>query len=367
MTVPLREVRRARLRRQRLLALLLLAGALALVVVLLFTVGPFAAHLDRPGKPPLGYLRAPLGGRQYRVSAWTLGSVASVEAATAARAVDEVDFDWYHAQADGAVTAENENLDLVATVTNTKHAGGSFSRAAAAVILASPELRRRFIDNLVTLVEDKGYDGIDLDWEALKAADRERFSSFVEELAAALHGKHRFLSIAVTPKTSEPGKWENQIFADWARIGKAVDEFKIMTYSYSGSWSDPGPQAPLAWVDRVLSFAESKVPARKISMGVHFFGFDWHGGAVSTVSASRGAALAARYHVAIGRDPGSQEATLRFVDKGVTHEVFFQDQTAIAAKLAELRARHAKIAGISIWVMSQEAAGFWPLIARKLR
>src|SRR5665647_2497734 len=131
MTVPLREVRRARLRRQRLLALLLLAGALALVVVLLFTVGPFAAHLDRPGKPPLGYLRAPLGGRQYRVSAWTLGSVASLEAATAARAVDEVDFDWYHAQADGAVTAENENLDLVAaaresglnifaTVTNTR-------------------------------------------------------------------------------------------------------------------------------------------------------------------------------------------------------------------------------------------------------
>src|SRR5665647_1540597 len=213
MTVPLREVRRARLRRQRLLALLLLAGALALVVVLLFTVGPFAAHLDRPGKPPLGYLRAPLGGRQYRVSAWTLGSVASLVAA-----------------------ARESGLNIFATVTNTKDAGGTFSRGVAAAILASPELRRRFIDNLVTLVEDKGYDGIDLDWEALKAADRERFSSLVEELAAALHGKLRFLSIAVTPKTSEPGQWDNQIFADWDRIGKAVDEFKIMTYSYSGSW-----------------------------------------------------------------------------------------------------------------------------------
>src|SRR5665647_1116 len=344
MTVPLREVRRARLRRQRLLALLLLAGALALVVVLLFTVGPFAAHLDRPGKPPLGYLRAPLGGRQYRVSAWTLGSVASLVAA-----------------------ARESGLNIFATVTNTKDAGGTFSRGVAAAILASPELRRRFIDNLVTLVEDKGYDGIDLDWEALKAADRERFSSLVEELAAALHGKLRFLSIAVTPKTSEPGQWDNQIFADWDRIGKAVDEFKIMTYSYSGSWSDPGPQAPLAWLDRVLSFAESKVPARKISMGVHFFGFDWHGGAVSTVSAHRGAALAARYHLAVGRDPASQEATLRFTDKGVTHAVFFQAQTAIAAKRAQLRARHPQIAGISIWVMSLEDAGFWPLIERKLQ
>jgi len=377
-TLPPRETRRRRLRRQRLLALLLLAGALALVVVLLYTVGPFAGHLGRPGKPPLGYLRKPLGGRHYRVSAWTLGSVASLDAATGAQALDEVDFDWYHAQADGTVTADNENLNLVAaarehnlnifaTVTNTADAAGAFSHGIAAAILASPELRRRLIDNLVTLVEDKGYDGIDLDWEALKAADRERFSSFVAELAAALHGKHRFLSIAVAPKTSEPGQWDNQIFADWVRLGRAADEFKIMTYSYSGPWGGPGPQAPLAWVNRVLSFAESVVAVRKISMGVPFYGFDWHHGAVSAVRAGTGAALAARYHVAIGRDPGSQEATLRFADKGVTHEVFFQDQTAIAAKLAELRARHAKIAGISIWVMSQEAAGFWPLIERKLR
>lgn len=378
MNAPPREVGRARLRRQRLVALLLLAGALVVVVVLLFTVGPFAAHLERPGKPPLGYLREPLGERQYRVSAWTLGSVASLEAATAAGAVDEIDFAWYHAQADGTVTAENENLELVAaareselnvfaTVTNTKDAGSPFARPAAAAILASPELRRRFIDNLVTLVEDKGYDGIDLDWEELRAADRDRFSSLVEELAAALHAKHRFLAIAVAPKTSEPGQWDNQIFVDWARIGKAVDEFKIMTYSYSGPWSDPGPQTPLAWLDSVLRFAETQVPVGKISMGVPFFGFDWHDGSVAAVSAHRGAALAARHDLAVGRDPGSKEATLRFTDEGAAHEVYFQDETAMSAKLAVLRERHPQIAGISIWVMSQEAAGFWPLIARELR
>ena len=62
-----RELRRARLRRQRLLALAVLGAALALVVVLLFAVGPLASHLGRPGKPPLGYFeeargRAPLPG-----------------------------------------------------------------------------------------------------------------------------------------------------------------------------------------------------------------------------------------------------------------------------------------------------------------
>ena len=222
------------------------------------------------------------------MTAWTLGDAASLEAATAANAVDEVDFDWYHTQADGSVTAEDEDPDLVgaarehdlnifATVTNSTSSGSAFSRDVAAAVLASPDRRRRFIDDLLTLVEDMGYDGVDLDWEELRPADRDSFSVLVEELAEALHAEHRFLSIAVMPKTSEPGEWDNQKYADWSRIGKAVDEFKIMTYSYSGPWGDPGPQAPAEWVDRVLTFAERKVPPRKISMGIPFYGFDWYG------------------------------------------------------------------------------------------
>lgn len=354
------------------------AGALAVVVVLLFTVGPFGSHLDRPGDPPLGYLVEPLGGRQYRVTAWTLGDAASLEAATAANAVDEIDFDWYHTQADGSVTAENEDPDLVgaardkdlnifATVTNSTSSGSAFSRDVAAAVLASPERRRRFIGDLLTLVEDMGYDGVDLDWEDLGPADRDAFSVLVEELAEALHAEQRFLSIAVMPKTSEPGEWDNQKYADWSRLGKAVDEFKIMTYSYSGPWGDPGPQAPTEWVDRVLTFAERTVPPRKISMGVPFYGFDWYGDSCDTVSAHRGASLVETHDATVGRDPSSGEATMTFTDGGVTHTAYFQDEAAVAAKLAAMRADHPGIAGASMWVMGQEAPGFWPLITRELR
>ena len=290
--------------------------------------------------------------------------------------MDEVDFDWYHTQADGSVTAQDEDPDLVgaargydlnlfATVTNSTSSGAAFSRDVAAAVLASPDRRRRFVDDLLTLVKDMGYDGVDLDWEDLKPADRDGFSALVDQLAAALHAEGRFLSIAVMPKTSEPGEWDNQKYADWSRIGKAVDEFKIMTYSFSGPWGDPGPQAPLAWVDRVLTFAEKKVPPGKVFMGLPFYGFDWHGGSVATVSAHRGAALAQSTGATVSRDAASQEATMTFTDGGVTHTVYFQDEKAVAAKLAALRARHPKIAGISVWVMGQEASGFWPLITRE--
>jgi spore germination protein YaaH len=375
---PSRAERRAKLRRQRLAAVLAAAGACAVLLVLLFTVGPFGSHLGRPGAPPLGYLVKPLGGRTYRVTAWTLGDAASLRAAAAAHAVDEVDFDWYHTQADGSVTAQRQNpalvgaargygLNLFATVTNSTSSGKAFSREVAAAVLASPDRRRRFVGDLVALVDHMGYDGVDLDWEGLRPADRDAFSALVGELAAALHAQGRFLSLAVVPKTSEPGEWDNQKYADWRRLGEAVDEFKIMTYSYSGPWGAPGPQAPLAWADKVLTFAQRTVPAKKILMGLPFYGFDWHGGSVATASAHRAAALAAQYHATVKRDAASGEATMAFKDAGgQMHTVYFMDDKAVAAKLAALRAKHPKIAGISVWVMGQEASGFWPLITRTL-
>ena len=64
-----------------------------------------------------------------------------------------------------------------------------------------------------------------------------------------------------------------------------------MTYGYSGPWSGPA-RSRRPWLDHVLTFAQSKVPARKIYMGVPFFGYSWHGGSVATVSGHRGASLA---------------------------------------------------------------------------
>ena len=91
------------------------------------------------------------------------------------------------------------------------------------------------------------------------------------------------LSIAVYPKTSEPGDYDAQKAEDYKAIGAVVDEFKVMTYAYSGPWSKPGPQMPLSWAKQVLAFARSKVPAAKVYMGLPFFGFDWQGSSAKYV------------------------------------------------------------------------------------
>ncbi len=348
------------------------------MLAVLFTVGPLAHRSEGP--PFTGKLNAPLGDRRYRVTAWITAGAPTLQAALKARAIDEVDADWYMSQADGSVTAgRDEDLALVktmrkdglqvfATVTNRATDRSSFDGKIVGAILASSGSRARQVQALVDLAVTKGYDGIDLDWEEVPVADRDAFSAFATELAAALHRQHRLLSVAVFPKTSEPGDWDTQKATDYAAVGKAVDEFKVMTYSYSGPWSGPGPQAPLDWTARVLSFALSVVPAHKIYMGLPFFGFDWHAGTATAVQPTSAAALIAREHFKVAHDAASGEADLSYTDgAGVQHVLYFQDRQAVAAKLENLRQHFKEIGGISIWSMGSEDPAFWSVIDQRLK
>ena len=258
-------------------------------------------------------------------------------------------------------------IQAFATVVNRKP-GGDFDGDIAARILESDESRARHIEKLVDLVVDKGYDGLDLDWELVGPDDRDRFSQFVEELAEALHDEDRLLSIAVFPKDSEPGKWDTQKAADYARLGAAVDEFKVMTYSYSGGWSDPGPQTPLAWARKVLAFAESQVPAEKVLMGIPFYGFDWHGEATTAVFWEDADATRREVDAAVARHDDSGEATFTYTDDDeVLHTVWFQDRKAVAVKTDYFTRKLGDLAGIAIWQMHREDPRFWTTIRKELR
>ena len=314
----------------------------------------------------------------YNVSGWTFGDLPSLQRAVGRGAMDEVNVDWFVSEPNGSVAGSEVNPDLVvvargaglkvlATVTNWNNEKDDFDPAIGHAILASASMRTKHAKALRDMCLARGYDGIDLDWESLKGEDRDQFSAFVEELAGLLHAEGKLLSIAIHAKTSEPGTWDGAIAEDWSRLGAAVDEFKVMTYDYSGPWSQPGPVAPPDWMDEVMAFAETLVPAAKIRMGIPFYGYDWHGNTADGINWTDAQGLIAKYSPEVQRDP-SGEATFVYTDESATaHVVFFQDRTALQAKLRVVSDKHPAIAGIAIWVLQDEDPAFWDDIVSLLR
>lgn len=357
---PRRRARRPRRRRLPVLVVIVVAGLLAIAVV--FALASVLDD-DRPHGP-------------YLIGAWTFGDRDSLEAAVGAGALDEVSADWLQSRADGSVAAprldagfieeaRDKDCRVFVTLTDYNEAIHTFDPAISKAILASPQARRKHAEAVADWARDHGVDGVDVDWEAVRGSRRDQFSAFVEDLARRLHRDDRLIAVDVYPKTREPGGWDGPRAQDWERLGRAVDQFRVMTYNYSGSWSGPGPLSPPDWMDRVLTFAESQVAPRRIVMGLGFYGREWRGSATTDLVWDDVAAIRADLHPDEMRT-ASGELRLVYERDGASYEAFFPDATAVRAKLTMLLERHPHIRGVYAWQMGQEDPRAWRELARAL-
>jgi spore germination protein YaaH len=280
---------------------------------------------------------------------------------------------WYRVAADGSVvpyvTASGASYEDPAILSFLRASGilviptvanvldGVWDGSLVSGILADPARSAANIGSLVRLAVDNGYDGIDLDYENLAASDRSAFTTFVSQLAAALHAQNKLLTVNVYAKTAEPGSWSGPQAQDYAAIGQAADEVRIMTYEYHWSTSAPGPIAPIDWVADVLSFARTSIPSAKIIQGVPLYGYDWVGQSGVDHVWQETTNIAAQYNATINWDGASASPWFEYLIRHTRHTVWFENGASSDAKL-ELNGSY-DVGGISVWRLGGEDPLTW--------
>jgi spore germination protein YaaH len=263
------------------------------------------------------------------------------------------------AQAPAIATAiarlRQAGLPVVPTLANIT--AGNWSYAPVARMLHDPAQRRQQVAAIVALVLAHRYAGIDIDYESLHAADRRPFTAFVTSLAAALHAHGRTLSVAVFAKTSNAGYGGANLAQDYAAIGRAADEVRVMAYNYHWATSPPGPVAPIGWVRAVLRYARTQIRASKIILGVPLYGYDWSGGRGAALSWLRAFQLSTRYHARPRYDPAAQEPWFGYTAGGRRHVVWFENQASSRAKFEA--AAGAGAGGVFLWMFGYEDVTTW--------
>ena len=146
--------------------------------------------------------------------------------------------------------------------------------------------RSKFISNLVGLMKNRAYDGIDIDWEPLLPTDATGYTEFITELRTSLD------SISPKPLLTAAAAWQPSIFA---QVKDKFDQVNIMTYDLSGAWQGwvtwhnapvydggnhfPGGGALLPSANAMVDvFIAAGVPAAKLGIGIDFYGYVWSGG-----------------------------------------------------------------------------------------
>ncbi len=246
---------------------------------------------------------------------------------------------------------------LVMPTINSGTAGNTSNISA---ILNNSTARADLENQIVQIVDAKGYDGVDLNFENLRGTDREANSTFVSELAALLHAKGKKVAVDVYPKTVEPGWWDGTQSQDWTVLGNAADEIRINLYDYHWAGTGPGALAPLGWINEVMAFAFTKIPKAKIVHGVGLYGYDWGGATVWDGVWQDVMAKARNYGATIRWDTTDQAPWFEYTAGSEAHTVWFENASSSDVKFG-LANQHG-VAGVHLWRLGGEDPGTWPVL-----
>lgn len=255
-----------------------------------------------------------------------------------------------------AITRLREaRLPVVPTLANIT--AGRWSYAPVARMLHDPAAARRQIAAIAALVRAHRYAGIDIDYETLRAGDRRAFTAFITGLAAALHTHGKVLSVAVFAKASNAGYGGANLAQDYAAIGRAADQVRIMAYNYHWATSPAGPVAPIGWVRAVLRYARTQIPASRIILGIPLYGYDWSGGRGTALTWLGAFQLATRHHATPHYDAAAQEPWFSYTAGGRGHVVWFENEASSRAKFEAASGSGA--GGVFLWMFGYEDEGTW--------
>jgi HAD superfamily hydrolase (TIGR01509 family) len=276
--------------------------------------------------------------------------------------------------------ARDADVAVVPSVLDATPAG------VMAGILADPATRRAHVEALVEFVEDGDFDGIDIDYEQFAFADgretweatRPNWVAFVAELADELHGRDKTVTVSIPPvydatETGDRGYW----VYDHGAIAEHVDRIRIMAYDYSTA--EPGPIAPLWWVqqsvDGVLSVVDDP---GKVVLGIPTYGYNWPTttvGACPPDAQGRTGVTARSVHELLELRGGTPVRDDAIGEWSFEYPLVVSDGTTSctqtrfvqwvdgdgAAERIEI-ARRAGLGGVSLWALGYEDDDVWATI-----
>lgn len=236
---------------------------------------------------------------------------------------------------------------------------------------ASAANRATFVANLLSTMDQFGYDGLDLDWEPINTSDEPNFRA----LAQALRTARPNILLTV------PVGWINANFAGtpsafYPTIVPYFDQINVMSYDMAGPWDGwqswhssalfgSSGNTPSSIDTTVDYYLRSGVPRRKLGVGIPFYGACWR--SVTAPHQTGGVFIAsdntmsyrnimANYYSAAVRhwDPVAMATYLgssSMLGPSQCNFVSYDDEESIAAKGAYSR-QHG-LGGTIIWTIAQ--------------
>ncbi len=248
-------------------------------------------------------------------------------------------------------------------------ADGAFNNRLINSVVNNTVYLDNLIQNLLDTMAEKGYEGVDIDFEYILASDRDAFTAFVRQVAETMRANGYHTSVALAPKTSSDQVGLLYEGKDYRALGEAADHVLLMTYEWGYTYGPPMAVAPLNQVRRVVEYALTQIPAEQIDLGIPNYGYDWplpfergvtKAATINNVQAVR---IAVEHGAEIQFDMVAESPFFTYVEDGAKHEVWFEDVRSLQGKFRLIK--EYGLRGCGYWQIMQWFRANWLLLANQ--
>lgn len=285
---------------------------------------------------------------------------------------------WYFLGEDGTVNkyryantdkniidiARKNNVQVTAVITNLPESGG-WDSDRVEYILDDKAAREQLIQEISDLLTEMEFDGVTVDFEEIIKEERNNFSEFIKKLTEKLHQNGKIVQVALHPKSGDERNDSRYDYQDWRAISDYADQVYIMAYGEHYDEGPPGPVASVPWVDKIIKYTKSfDLPLHKFYLGIPLYGYDWAEGndQAAGLTWQQVENLLAKLQIVPKFDDDAQTPYFEYIEKSVSHEVWYEDQKSIAAKVS--LADKAGFAGVTFWRLGGEDPKVWDLFRK---
>ncbi|MCE3229715.1 MAG: hypothetical protein K0S32_4266 [Bacteroidetes bacterium] len=246
----------------------------------------------------------------------------------------------------------------------------------------STTAQNTFINNIITLLNAKQGNGVNIDFEGMGSSDKIPFTNFITNLNAALNTANPSYELSICLYAVD---WSG-VF-DMPVLNSQVDFFTIMGYDYyySGS-STAGPESPLynfqtsynyTLPKSITYYVKQGATPSKLLMGLPYYGREWQTVSNLIPAATSGTFTSSRTLSYINNNPSTYTITNKnwdgtsynpyytYMSGGNWRQCWIDDIYSMGRKYDLVNQRG--LGGIGIWALGYDAGmtSYWNLIKDK--
>ncbi len=245
--------------------------------------------------------------------------------------------------------------------------------------LRNPKAMDKLITNLQELLAKRGADGVCIDFEGVEKKDKDRYTSFMINLANKLKEYKIYMAIPSVDFSKS---------LDYGSLVKVVDRFVIMGYDYYGKTSKiAGPVAPLdsgkEWWPYDLEYSvdaymKKGIPNTKLLLALPNYGSLWETQSLKLKSEVKKYVGARTYSYIKSKietrattfiEPVSKSAYAAYSIDGSKNgyrQCWFENDSTFSYKIDFIKDK--KLAGLGIWALGYDKGydDIWEVISEKM-